>query len=289
VTTVLRTVAAVRAWRQDIGDVAFVPTMGALHEGHLSLVDAAHRAASRVCASIFVNPMQFGPREDFAAYPRDEEGDVRRLTKREVDAVFIPSVEEMYPAGDQTRVRVGVLSERLEGHARPGHFEGVATVVAKLFLIVQPTVALFGQKDFQQLRVIQRMARDLRFAVRILGCPTVREPDGLALSSRNRYLSAEERTAATALSRGLFAAQAAFRRGERDARELRRIVEGVLEREPLCHTEYVSAADPVTLEELQGVADRVVLSLAARFGKARLIDNVLLGMRVEELGDQPGN
>ncbi len=283
VISILRTAAEVRTWRRDVGDVSFVPTMGALHEGHLSLVDAAHREAPRVATSIFVNPTQFAPYDDFAAYPRDEEGDVAALSSREVDAVFIPSVEEMYPQGEQTRVRVGAIAEMLEGKARPGHFEGVATVVAKLFLIVQPTVALFGQKDFQQLRVIQTMTRDLRFAVRVAGCPIVREPDGLAKSSRNRYLRAEERSGATVLSRGLFAAQTAFRRGERDALALRRRVEHELRGEPLCQTEYVSAADPITLRELDGAADRVVVSLAARFGRARLIDNVLLGMRLEEL------
>ena len=282
-TTILRTIAEVRRWRTDVGEVAFVPTMGALHEGHLSLVDAAHREAPWVAASVFVNPAQFGPHEDFAAYPRDEEGDVRRLSSREVDAAFIPSVEEIYPPGEQTRVRVGAIAERLEGNARPGHFEGVATVVAKLFLIVQPSVALFGQKDFQQLRVVQTMARELRFPVRVIGCPIVREREGLARSSRNRHLSADEREAATVLSRALFAAQRSFERGERDAARLRRIVADELRTEPLCETEYVSAADPLTLGELDGPAERAVLSLAARFGEARLIDNVLLGMRLEEL------
>ncbi len=287
VTSVLRTVADARAWRKGVGELAFVATMGALHAGHLSLVEAAHRAARWVAASIFVNPTQFGPDEDLARYPRDEERDLRLLASREVDAAFVPSVEEMYPAGEQTRVRVGAIADALEGRARQGHFEGVATVVAKLFLIVEPTVALFGQKDFQQLRVIQTLARDLRFPVRVVGSPIVRETDGLAMSSRNRYLSPEERMAATVLSRGLFKAQAAHRHGERDAGALRRIVEDELGTEPRCRTEYVSAADPITLRELDGRAERAVVSLAARLGKARLIDNVLLGMRLEELGEHP--
>lgn len=281
--SLLRTVAEVRRWRRSISDLAFVPTMGALHEGHLSLVDAARRAAPAVCVSIFVNPTQFGPHEDFAGYPRDEAGDTALLRARGVDAVFMPSVGEMYPPGEETRVQVGPLAARLEGAARPGHFEGVCTVLAKLFLIVRPTVAYFGQKDFQQLRVIQTMTRDLRFPVEIRPCPTVREPDGLALSSRNRYLSPNERRAATVLSRGLFAARDAFAAGERRGAALRRLVEEVLATELLCRTEYVSAADPRTLEEREGEAEALVVSLAARFGKARLIDNVLLGMRLEEL------
>lgn len=272
-----------RAWRRERGDIALVPTMGALHEGHLSLVEAAGREAPSVVASIFVNPAQFAPHEDFAAYPRDEAGDLRLLASRGVDAVFAPSVDEMYPPGDDTRVRPGAIAMPLEGKARPGHFEGVATIVTKLFGIVAPSVALFGQKDFQQLRVLQALTRDLRLDVRIVGCPIVRETDGLALSSRNRSLSPEERRAATVLSRGLFKAQAAFRRGERDAAALRRVVEADLATEPLAKTDYVSAADPLTLAELDGRADRVVISLAARFGKTRLIDNVLLGMRLEEL------
>ena len=257
--------------------------MGALHEGHLSLVDAARDLAPAVVVSIFVNPTQFGPKEDFAAYPRDEQADLRLLTSRGVDAVFAPSVDEMYPPADDTRVRPGAIAAPLEGKARPGHFEGVATVVAKLFGIVGPTVALFGQKDFQQLRVIQTMTRAFRLPVRVVGCPIVREADGLALSSRNRYLSADERRAATVLSRGLFKAQAAFRRGTRDADTLRNTVAMELAAEPLCRTDYVSVADPRTLAELDGRADRAVVSLAARFGKARLIDNVLLGMTLEEL------
>lgn len=282
-TRVLRTVAEVRAWRGS-GDVALVPTMGALHEGHLSLVDAAKRLVPRVVASIFVNPTQFAPNEDFAAYPRDEAGDVRLLDARGVEAAFVPSVEEMYPEDEQTRLRIGEIAAPLEGARRPGHFDGVATVVAKLFLVTEPTVALFGQKDFQQLRVLQTMTRDLHFPVRVVGCPIVREPDGLAMSSRNRYLSPAERRAATVLSRGLFAARDAFEHGERDATTLRRTVEETLATEPLCRTDYVSVADPLTLTELDRRADRAVISLAARFGKTRLIDNVLLGMCLDELG-----
>ena len=280
---VLRRIEEVRRWRGRVRSVALVPTMGALHGGHLALIDAARTAGSAVCVSIFVNPTQFGPTEDFAAYPRDEERDLALLREREVDAAFVPSVDEMYPPGDATRVSVGPMAQVLEGAARPGHLEGVATVVTKLFHIVEPTVAFFGQKDFQQLRVIQTLARDLRMPVAIRGHPIVREGDGLALSSRNRYLSGEERRAATVIPRALFAARDAFANGERNASKLRRTVEERLRGEPLCLSEYVSAADPRTLAELDGKADAIVLSLAARFGKARLIDNVLLGMRLEDL------
>ncbi len=264
--------------------MALVPTMGALHEGHLSLVEAARREAAAVCVSIFVNPTQFGPADDYAAYPRDEKADLALLEKHAVDAAFVPAAAEMYPPGDDAGVRPGKVARPLEGAARPGHFEGVATVVTKLFAMVSPEVALFGQKDFQQLRVIQTLVRELGLPVRIVACPTVREDDGLALSSRNRYLSREERVAATVLSRGLFAARDLYLRGERDASRLRTAVEDVLRRDRLVRNEYVSAADPLTLEEIAGSAERVVLSLAARVGKARLIDNVLLGMRLEELG-----
>ncbi len=281
---VLRTVADVRAWRRSVKEVGLVPTMGALHDGHLSLVDTARRGTRAVVVSIFVNPTQFGPHEDFAAYPRDEARDAALLEARAVDAVFAPPVPEMYPPGDETRVRPGKIASGLEGAARPGHFEGVCTVVAKLFAIVQPDVAYFGQKDFQQLRVMQTMTRDLRLPVRIQPCPTVRDADGLAVSSRNRYLDAEERLAATALSRGLFAAEAEFARGERRAATLGRRVEDTVKEERRCRIEYVSAADPWTLAQVEGEADAIVLSLAARVGKARLIDNVLLGVSLEELG-----
>ena len=279
---VLRTVDEVRSWRSGAGRVGLVPTMGALHAGHASLVDRSVNDMDATIASIFVNPTQFGPHEDFAAYPRREAEDLALLEARRCDAVFVPAVEEMYPPGDATRVDVGPIARPLEGAARPGHFVGVATVVTKLFAITTPDVGFFGQKDYQQLRVLQTVARDLRLGVRVVGCPIVRDADGLALSSRNAYLSADERREALALSRGLFAARARWERGEHDAERLRDTVRAEL-RSPALRVEYVSAADPITLEELRGTPDRAVVSLAARVGRARLIDNVLLGMDVGQL------
>ncbi|MEP7004027.1 MAG: pantoate--beta-alanine ligase [Chloroflexota bacterium] len=279
---VLRTAAAVREWRDGPGSVGLVPTMGALHEGHASLVDRATSENDRVIASIFVNPTQFGPGEDYAAYPRSEAADLALLVRHGAVAAFIPSVEEMYPADDDTRIVPGEIAARLEGAARPGHFAGVATVVKRLLDIVAPDRAYFGQKDLQQLRVIQIMARDLGLAPRIVGCPIVRAPNGLALSSRNAYLSDEERDRAAALSRGLRAAEASFVRGERDPERLRQAVRAELEPAGIT-PEYVSVADPATLRELQGPVERAAVSLAARVGRARLIDNALLGVRLEDL------
>ena len=256
--------------------------MGALHDGHASLVERAARENDLAAVSIFVNPTQFGPHEDFAAYPRDESADLATCERLGAAMVFVPAVDEMYPAGDATRVQPGPIASRLEGAARPGHFAGVATVVTKLFAIVRPDVAYFGQKDFQQLRVVQTMSRDLRLSVRVVGCAIVREPDGLALSSRNRYLSPGERKTAVALSRGLMAARDQWERGAHEPDRLRNAV--------LRHTdgpgislEYVSVADPFTLEELTRAADRAIVSLAARVGTTRLIDNVLLGMALEDV------
>lgn len=279
---VLRTVAEVREWRTTAGTLGLVPTMGALHEGHAALVDRATGENDAAIASIFVNPTQFGPGEDFAAYPRSEDADLALLETHGAAAAFVPPAEEIYPPGDDTRVVPGPVASRLEGAARPGHFVGVATVVAKLLAIATPDRAYFGQKDFQQLRVIQTMARDLRLATRIVGCPIVRGPDGLALSSRNAYLSDAERATATALSRGLMEAARAFESGEREADDLRSLVNAELEVWGLA-AEYVSCADPATLVELSGPVDRAVLSLAARVGKARLIDNALLGVRLQDL------
>jgi pantoate--beta-alanine ligase len=281
---ILRTVAEVREWRATAGAIGLVPTMGALHEGHASLVDRAFRQNDYAIASIFVNPTQFGPNEDFTAYPRTEEADLALLAHHGAAAVFIPTIEEMYPAGDDTRVTPGRIAEPLEGAARPGHFTGVATVVAKLLDIVTPDRAYFGQKDFQQVRVIQTMARDLRLATLIIGCPIVRAPSGLALSSRNAYLTDAERSSASALSRGLMEAEHAFEAGEREADDLRELVRAELAVWSIA-PEYVSCADPVTLQELNGPVDRAVLSLAARVGKARLIDNALLGIRLQDLDE----
>jgi len=278
---VLRRVADARAFRASVpGSLGFVPTLGALHAGHGSLVERAVRERAAAIASLFVNPTQFGPGEDLTAYPRREAEDLAFLERLGCSAVFVPSVEEMYPPGDDTRVQPGAIAARLEGAARPGHLTGVATVVTKLFAVVRPDVAYFGQKDFQQLRVVQALARDLRLGVRVVGCPTVRDEDGLALSSRNAYLSADERRAALALPRGLFAARADWERGERDPK---RLADRVRQHAAALALEYVSVADPLTLAELTRAAERAVISLAARVGRARLIDNVLLGMDVSEL------
>jgi len=264
--------------------VGFVPTMGALHAGHMSLVERAVSETNAAIASIFVNPTQFGPNEDFAAYPRREAEDIALLEKYGCAAAFVPPVAEIYPPGDATRVTPGPIAAPLEGAARPGHLVGVATVVAKLLAIVRPDIAFFGQKDFQQLRVLQTIARDLRLGAEIVGCPTVREPDGLALSSRNAYLTPEQRHDAVALSRGLFRAREMWEQGVRTPVRLSNAVRRYIDA-PAIALEYVSVADPLTLTELELLApvDSAVISLAARVGRARLIDNVLLGMDLADL------
>jgi pantoate--beta-alanine ligase len=276
---VVRTVEELRAARRDLpAPVGFVPTMGALHRGHLSLVEAARADCAAVVASIFVNPKQFGPNEDLARYPRPEAQDLALLKDAGVALAFAPGVDLMYPAGHVTRVRVGGIAERLEGAHRPGHFDGVCTIVAKLFNLVQPDRAYFGRKDAQQLAVIRQMVHDLDQALEVIGCATVRDDDGLALSSRNIYLSPEERAQALSLSRGLRRAHAAYLDGVRDADGLRRLVLDEIEAQPLASIDYVSVADAVTLEELEGPLTRpALLSLAVRFGTTRLIDNVTLG------------
>ncbi|OGO74155.1 MAG: pantoate--beta-alanine ligase [Chloroflexi bacterium RIFOXYD12_FULL_57_15] len=258
------------------GTVGFVPTMGYLHEGHISLARRARQECGRVVASIFVNPTQFGPNEDLSNYPRNLERDLRLLEAAGVDLVWMPTPEVMYPPGFATWVEVEGLTRPLEGAARPGHFRGVTTVVAKLLNAVQPTKAYFGQKDAQQAAVIRRMARDLNFPVEIVVCPTVREADGLAMSSRNSYLSAEERQAATILFRALTAAKSAYARGERNAESLRKIMAETLASEPLAKMQYVSCADYDTLEELETVTGKTLLSMAVFMGKTRLIDNFVL-------------
>ncbi len=276
---VATTVAEMRGLRRGMdGDAGFVPTMGYLHEGHLSLVRAAREANPNVVASIFVNPTQFGPGEDFERYPRDEERDLSLLRDERVDAVFMPSVEEMYPDGASTFVVVEGITDVLEGAHRPGHFRGVTTVVAKLFNVVQPTRAYFGRKDAQQLAVIRKMMRDLRRDIEIVGLPTVREPDGLALSSRNAYLSPEERIAAPVLSRSLQRTKELFDSGERDAEALRSAMNKLLGAEPLARVDYVSVADTETLRELEAISGSALVSLAVRIGATRLIDNVTLGI-----------
>ena len=257
--------------------LGLVPTMGYLHEGHLSLARRAREECRSVAVSIFVNPTQFGPGEDLSTYPRDLERDLHLLEAAQVDLVWTPTPEIMYPRGFQTWVEVTDVGRPLEGAQRPGHFRGVATVVSKLFHAVQPARAYFGQKDAQQAAVIQQMTHDLNFPVEIVVCPTVREPDGLALSSRNTYLTPEQRRAAPVLYRALLAARAAYEKGERQAEALRRAATEILSSEPLAQVQYVSCADPETLQELDQLGSRALLSLAVFFGKTRLIDNLVLG------------
>lgn len=256
--------------------VGLVPTMGYLHAGHLSLVHQARQECASVVVSIFVNPTQFGPQEDLAAYPRDLVRDQAMLGEAGVDLLWTPTNEVMYPRGAQTWVSVEGITQVLEGAMRPGHFRGVSTVVAKLFNAVQPDKAYFGQKDAQQLAVIRQMARDLHFPVEIIACPTVREKDGLAMSSRNTYLNPEERLAAVALHRALTAAQQAYQSGERSADRLRQAMLSVLTAEPLAQVQYVSCADRNSLEELEWVINGGLLSMAVYVGKTRLIDNFVL-------------
>ncbi len=275
VTTLAELRKARRALQEPVG---FVPTMGYLHEGHLSLVRMARRENTSVVVSIFVNPTQFGPGEDLDRYPRDIPRDLALLEREGVDLVWTPTPEVMYGEDFQTWVTVEGLTQYLEGAYRPGHFRGVTTVVTKLFLAVQPQRAYFGQKDAQQARVIQQMVKDLNFPIVIVVGPTVREPDGLAMSSRNTYLNPEERQAATVLYRALRAAREAFEQGERDADALRQKMLAVLKQEPLARVQYVSCADPDTLEELHGPVERALLSMAVFIGNTRLIDNMLVGM-----------
>lgn len=258
------------------GSFGLVPTMGALHAGHLALVRRAKAENEHVGVSIFVNPTQFGPNEDLSKYPRPREHDLQLLSEAGVDLVWTPTPPVVYPAGFQTYIDVEKVTLPLEGARRPGHFRGVATVVAKLFNAFTPQRAYFGQKDAQQVVVIKQMARDLNFPVEIVVCPTLREPDGLALSSRNAYLNPAERTAATVLYRALSAAKAAFEAGEHDADKLRQAMQVILNAEPLAHPDYVSAADPETLTELTTIENGVLLSMAVRMGTTRLIDNFLL-------------
>ena len=258
------------------GLFGLVPTMGALHGGHLSLVNRARSECEYVGVSIFVNPTQFGQGEDYGNYPRNVQRDLELLEGSSVDLVWVPSLESMYPAGFQTWITVEELSVRLEGECRPGHFRGVTTVVAKLLNAFTPQRAYFGQKDAQQVLVLKRMVHDMSFPVEIVVCPTIREPDGLALSSRNAYLSGEERKAATVLYRALVAAKERYEQGERNAEALRFVMRSVVKSEPLAREQYISAADPETLCELQLINKSVLLSLAVQVGNARLIDNLIL-------------
>jgi pantoate--beta-alanine ligase len=271
--------AASRAARRDGKRIGLVPTMGALHEGHLSLVRAAKSRCDIVVVSIFVNPTQFGPNEDFSKYPRTFERDCQLLEKEGVDVVFAPSVEEMYPSGAITYVTVEGMSERLCGRSRPGHFRGVTTVVSKLFHIVEPDLAFFGQKDAAQVAIIQRMVRDLNMPVEIVVCPIVREADGLAMSSRNAYLTPEQRKSALVLSRALCRVQQAFEQGERNATKLIEEGKQVLAEEPSVRLDYLEIADPETLDGADVVSSKSLVAVAGFVGATRLIDNTLLDLK----------
>jgi len=256
--------------------VGFVPTMGFLHEGHLSLMRQAREKCDRVAASIFVNPMQFGPKEDLAAYPRDLDRDLELMSSVPVDVVFHPDPEEVYPPGYQTRVEVTDVTRDLCGRYRPGHFTGVATVVLKLFHIVEPDLAIFGEKDYQQLVTIKRMARDLNLDVRVEGGVTVREPDGLAMSSRNTYLSGEERKSARALSSSLGLARDMVAAGQRDPARIIEAVRRHIEDHPHTRVEYAELVDPETMQAVDRIGPRTLLVLSVHVGRARLIDNAVL-------------
>ena len=279
----IRTRRAIQTWareRRAAGErIGFVPTMGALHEGHASLIRAAKRRTDAVAVSIFVNPLQFGPGEDLARYPRSTAEDVRLCRAEGVDVVFLPSVQELYPAKFQTTVRVKELTERYEGRARPGHFDGVTTVVAKLFHLIGPDRAFFGQKDYQQVVVVKQMVQDLDLPIDVVVRPTVRSPDGLALSSRNRLLSASERKAAGVLFGALMSARRLLESGERSAKKARDAMIGSVRREPLARLDYAAVVDPATLQVVDRVKGRAVLLLAVWIGKTRLIDNMVITCR----------
>jgi len=278
---VVRTIDEYRLARAKLPDpVGLFPTLGGVHAGHLALVDQAKAECASVVGWLFLNPTQFGPSEDLARYPRDEAADLAQLEQHGVDLLLNPSLEQIYPEGFDSLVHLGGITERLEGERRPGHFDGVTTIVLKLLNIMQPDRVYFGEKDAQQLRVVRQLVRDLNLPIEIIACPTVRDPDGLALSSRNAYLSDEERTDALALSSGLREAASAFASGERDADRLRSIVRTAVAAAPLVRIDYVSLANNETLIELSGeVEPPVLLSLAAHVGSTHLIDNVTLHNR----------
>jgi pantoate--beta-alanine ligase len=276
ITQVEELAGRLAATRRGGRTVGFVPTMGFLHEGHMSLVDRAVAETDVSVVSVFVNPKQFGPGEDFERYPRDEARDAELLAAHRVRYLFVPSVEEMYPPGFATTVSVGPLSDMMCGLARPGHFDGMATVVARLFGIVGECRAYFGEKDYQQLVIVKRMARDLAMPVEVIGCETVREPDGLAMSSRNTYLGPDERAVAPALRQALLEAERAVRSGERDPGSVRDRVTDRLAAEPLWAVEYVDIRDAETLAEVASIDGPVVIAAAGRLGRARLIDNIVV-------------
>lgn len=266
-------------WRQAGKVIAFVPTMGYFHEGHLSLMREGRKRGDILVVSLFVNPVQFGPKEDFSNYPRDFDRDRALAEKEGVDVLFVPEVAEMYTENHQTYVEVTQLTKHLCGLSRPGHFKGVTTVVTKLFNIVKPHIALFGLKDYQQYLVIKRMVKDLNYDIEIVGCPIVREPDGLAMSSRNVYLTPEQRASALSLFQSLKLAQEMVDKGERDAQRIIDKVRTFISRHPDTQIDYVKICDPETLEDLDEIKQRALMALAVKVGKARLIDNTLLEVR----------
>jgi len=275
---VIETIAEMKQARRKLrGTLGFVPTMGYLHEGHLTLVRQALAENKFAAASIFVNPTQFGPKEDFRKYPRDPERDLAMLKGVGAHLVFMPPVEEMYPEGFNSWVDVAGITERLEGAHRPCHFRGVATVVAKLFNIVEPTRSYFGQKDAQQLLVIKKMVADLNMNLEVVASPTVRETDGLAMSSRNTYLNPKERQAATVLWKAMSLSKEMYHKGERNADKLRQAITQLISQEPLANIDYVSISDTQTLQELSQIEGTALVSMAVRIGNTRLIDNITLG------------
>ena len=273
----IETITEMKRLRPELAEpVGLVPTMGFLHQGHLSLVKQARAENASVVVSIFVNPTQFGPQEDFASYPRDTQRDLAMLEKEETDVVFMPSATEMYPEPYNSWVEVSKVTQRLEGASRPTHFKGVTTICAKLFNIVQPAKAYFGQKDAQQATVIRKMVTDLNMNLEVVTCPTFREPDGLAMSSRNTYLNPEERQAAAVLYQALSLAQQLWSQGEKDAEKLRQEMRALIQKQPLAAIDYVSIANAETLEELDEINPPALVSLAVKIGKPRLLDNVVL-------------
>ncbi|MBP1742291.1 MAG: pantoate--beta-alanine ligase [Deltaproteobacteria bacterium] len=257
--------------------LGFVPTMGFFHEGHLELMRVARKHSDVVIISIFVNPMQFGPKEDLAAYPRDPAGDLAKARQVDVDIAFVPAVDQMYPEGFESRVSVEKVTKHLCGLSRPTHFDGVTTIVAKLFNIVKPHLAVFGQKDYQQLTVISRMVKDLNMDLRILGVPTYREQDGLAMSSRNSYLNSEERKSARCLKKSMDLARERVGKGETRSATIKKAIEDLIRSHPYTQIDYINLCDPVTLDDVDTLRGETLLALAVRVGKTRLIDNCVLG------------
>lgn len=275
-TTIDAVRESVRHARSEGKTIGLVPTMGALHAGHLSLIERCRERADFIVVSLFVNPLQFGPGEDYDRYPREEDADQAKLESVATDVLFIPAVAEIYPEGETMRVSVGRMAKALCGASRPGHFDGVVTVCAKLFNIVQPDVACFGQKDAQQLVILRRYVRDFNVPLHVMGCPTVREPDGLAMSSRNQYLAAKERKSAVSIFQALELGQRLVDDGERDPTSILQAVEDFIQMNSSAEIDYVAMVDPETLDDVVEIVGGEILAVAAKFGRARLIDNIIV-------------